>query len=147
MPSLCTQCTTETSVLQQEVLTSYTWNISTSDSYFVDAVGSSDATYWIAKSGDYVADIIRENSDGSIPWMRRLNDGQQVAPHAHALNNAGTILWLVDQHALFNGIEVMKMDTSDGSTIIYHNRQVLNICFLNFFKNLGLIFVKQIAWQ
>ncbi|CAI2365377.1 unnamed protein product [Moneuplotes crassus] len=117
-------------------MVSYTWGTTTADSYFIDVVGSSSilfshllaATYWIAKSGAFVLDVIRENSDGTIPWIRRMTSGQQGVPHAHVLNNAGTILWLVDDYDDSSNylVEVLKMDTSDGSTFYYQNSANIN---------------------
>lgn len=77
-----------------------------------------DDIYWIASSGTTLVDVIRENSDGTIPWIRRLTD-QQGVPQAHVLNNAGTTLWLVDEITSYVGLELLQMATVDGSTTRY----------------------------
>lgn len=69
--------------------------------------------YWIAKSGPSIIDVMRENADGSIPWVRRINS-QQSVPKAHVLNNAGTKLWIIDEQTGFNGIDICQIDTSTG---------------------------------
>ncbi|CAI2371551.1 unnamed protein product [Moneuplotes crassus] len=121
IPSLCTQCTVDTSVLLPEEIITQNWGTAYTTSYFVDAVGTADVTYWIAKTDTVSGDIIRENADGTIPWVRRFTVGQHPYPHAHVLNNAGSILWLVDNHSSFPGVEVMKMNTTDGTTYYWQN--------------------------
>ncbi|CAI2364508.1 unnamed protein product [Moneuplotes crassus] len=119
--STCTQGIT--TILKPEEIKSYTWNETYTESYFIDALGTGDM-YWIAKSGPSIIDVMRENADGSIPWVRRINS-QQSVPKAHVLNNAGTTLWILDEQSGFNGIDLCQIDTSTAvltSHVTYDQR-------------------------